>query len=176
MVWPMSWDDALIGRNVRSDSREGQWRCVAQCSTGAAIAASRTRSQGRTVPGERGQILALVIGNPVFPTTKYYANPFESQRSHRRMVVLALAALLLVVASPSTRWNDPPIRENFAAETWDRTSGNGPTSFSRSSPSPAQSHCTIALPRHCHNALAASQTPPTSAALSPHPLPEETQR
>src|ERR1700732_3322651 len=30
MVWPMSWDDALIGRNVRSDSREGQWRCVAQ--------------------------------------------------------------------------------------------------------------------------------------------------
>src|SRR6202022_775605 len=44
--------------------------------------------------------------NPVFPTTKYYANPFESQRSHRRMVVLALAALLLVVAPCPLRVRD----------------------------------------------------------------------
>src|ERR1700730_15243597 len=124
MVWPMSWDDALIGRNVRSDSREGQWRCVAQCSTGAAIAASRTRSQGRTVPGERGQISALIIGNSVFPTTKYYANPFESQRSHRRVVVLALAALLLVVASCPLRVRDGVTRPSV--KTLTQKLGTGP--------------------------------------------------
>ena len=34
--------------------------------------------------------MALIIGNPVFPAAKCYANPFESQRSRRRMVILAL--------------------------------------------------------------------------------------
>ena len=34
-------------------------------------------SQRRAAPGERGQIFVLVISNPVFPTTKHNANPFE---------------------------------------------------------------------------------------------------
>jgi len=31
------------------------------------------------------------------------------------------------VPTPSTRWSDPPIRENFVAETSGRPRGNAPT-------------------------------------------------
>src|SRR5882762_3661062 len=62
--------------------------------------------QGRAAPGERGQIFLLIIGNPVFPAAKCYANPFEGQGSHRRMVVPALVALLLVVGSCPHRVRD----------------------------------------------------------------------
>ena len=46
---------------------------------------------------ERGQVPVFIISNSVLPATKYDADPFESQSSHRLMVGITLATLLLVV-------------------------------------------------------------------------------
>ena len=59
--------------------------------------------------------------------------------------------------TPSTGWNDPPIRGSFGEEIWDRPGGNAPISFSRSSLSPARSRLCLHFPSRCPSALAASQ-------------------
>ena len=56
--------------------------------------------------GERGQISALVISDPIFPATENDANPFEGQPSHHRVVPLASLPLLLIVASRPSRVSD----------------------------------------------------------------------
>ena len=51
----------------------------------------------------------------------------------------------------TVRSSVPPIRENFAAETSGRPSGNEPTSSFRSSPLPVRSHYASVPPRRCHS-------------------------
>ena len=55
---------------------------------------------------ERGQVPVFIVSNSVLPATKYYADPFESQGTHRLMVGIALATLLLVVRSRPLRLSD----------------------------------------------------------------------
>src|SRR5215813_321600 len=54
-------------------------------------------TQWRASLSECRQVFAFVIGDPIFPATEYDANPFESQRTYRRVVVAAPISLLLVV-------------------------------------------------------------------------------
>ena len=59
-------------------------------------------TQWRASLSECRQVFAFVIGDPIFPATEYDANPFESQRSYRCVMVAATISLLLVVG-PSPR-------------------------------------------------------------------------
>src|SRR5215813_9077566 len=59
-------------------------------------------TQWRASLSECRQVFAFVIGDPIFPATEYDANPFESQRSYRCVMVAAPTSLLLVVG-PSPR-------------------------------------------------------------------------
>jgi hypothetical protein len=93
---------------------------------------TRSLPSGEPRFSECRQVFAFVIGDPIFPATEYDANPFESQRSYRCVMVAAPISLLLVVGEPTpiAQSSERPIRENFAAETSDRPSGNGPISVS----------------------------------------------
>jgi hypothetical protein len=53
--------------------------------------------------GQGRQISVLVVRRTVLPAAKHDANPFESQGSHRGMVILTTLALLLVIGTRPNR-------------------------------------------------------------------------
>ena len=55
---------------------------------------------------ERGQVSIFIVSNSVLPTTKYNADPFESQGPHGLMVGVTFTTLLLVVRSRPLRLGD----------------------------------------------------------------------
>src|SRR5215831_12350683 len=61
-------------------------------------------AQWRAALNERGQVRVFIVSNSILPATKYDADPFESQRSHGLMVVIAPATLLLVVPRAHSDW------------------------------------------------------------------------
>ena len=76
-------------------------QCFSQCFRGS----YRSAEWGAAL-NERGQVRVFIVSNSVLPTTKYDADPFESQGSHGFMVGIAFTTLLLVVRSRPLRLCD----------------------------------------------------------------------